>query len=321
MRTRLILAAIIAGLWSNGQPAGNDTLRTMRYYSRPEEAAIQWQDELRAKLIGLLNMSDLVLQEGTIPFDPVIITSQDKGSYIMQEIEINATHDRRMRIVLTLPGYVEGPGPAVVCIHGHGGKLNSVFDRNSIYKGFATELAERGFVTISCMVSQHNIFEKNRTLIGERLWDLMRCIGFLETLPAANKNRIGCAGLSLGGEMAMWLGALDTRIAATLSSGFLTDMDQMEQNHCMCWKFPGLRALVDFADIYALIAPRPLVCQNGLNEPPDQFYVPLARKVFAEIQSIYRDMDRPDNLTLDVHKGAHEIDLPGVLFFFDRHLK
>jgi hypothetical protein len=321
MGTRLIFAAIFAWLGSNGQPGSNDTLRTMQYSGRPEEAAIQWQDGVRAKLTNLLKVTDLIQERGTVAFNPVKISSEDKGSYVMQEIEINSTHGRRMRIVLTMPHPNEGPHAAVVCVHGHGGKLYSVYESNSIYKGFASELAERGFVTISCMVSQHNIFEQNRTLMGERLWDLMRCVDFLETLPEVDRNRIGCAGLSLGGEMTMWLGALDTRISATLSSGFLTVMDQMEQNHCMCWNFPGLRRLVDFADIYSLIAPRPLVCQNGFKEPSDQFYVPLARNAFSEIQVIYGDLGRPENLALDVHKGAHEIDLPGLLCFFEKHLQ
>lgn len=321
MGSRLIFAAIFAWLGSSGaQPACNDTLRSMQYTGRSEVAAIQWQDEVRSQLLGLLKLTDLVQEGGTIALNSVIISSDDKGSYVLQEMEINPTPGRRMRIVLTLPKHKEGPYPAVVCVHGHGGKLYSVYEKSSIYKGFAAELAERGFVTISCMVSQHIVYEENRILMGERLWDLIRCVDFLETLPVVDKNRIGCAGLSLGGEMTMWLGALDTRIAATLSSGFLTVMDQMEQSHCMCWKFPGLRRLVDFADIYSLVAPRPLVCQNGLNEPSDQFYVSLARKAFSEIQVIYGDLVRPENITLDVHKGAHEIDLPGLLCFFEKHL-
>jgi len=94
----------------------------------------------------------------------------------------------------------------------------------------------------------------------------------------------------------------------------------MEVNHCLCWKFDGLRDAVDFADIYSLIAPRPLQCQNGLREPPSQFQVPLARRVMQEIQTIYTDLGRPENVVLDVHDGVHEIDLPGLLYFFDKHL-
>jgi esterase/lipase len=155
--------------------------------------------------------------------------------------------------------------------------------------------------------------------MAERLWDLIRCVDYLESMPEVDRSRIGCAGLSLGGEMAMWLGAMDERIAATISAGFLTTMDHMEQNHCMCWKFEGLRELVDYADIDSLIAPRPLQCQNGMLEPPSQFYVPLARQAMKEIKLIYRDLGKPENAALDVHEGGHEIDLPELLSFFEKH--
>lgn len=46
--------------------------------------------------------------------------------------------------------------------------------------------------------------------------------------------------------MAMWLAAMDTRVKASVSAGFLTVMDQMERQHCLCWKFDGIRELVDF---------------------------------------------------------------------------
>ena len=70
--------------------------------------------------------------------------------------------------------------------------------------------------------------------MGERLWDLMRCVSYLETLPNVDKSRIGCGGLSLGGEMAMWLAAMDTRIAAADSSGWLTTMDHLEVQSLPC---------------------------------------------------------------------------------------
>jgi hypothetical protein len=97
-------------------------------------------------------------------------------------------------------------------------------------------------------------------------------------------------------------------------------MDQMESGHCKCWKFPGLRELVDFADIYSLIAPRPLLCQNGLKEPPSQFPVPLARQALGEIKTIYDDFGKPENATLAAHEGGHVIDLPSLLTFFESHL-
>ena len=306
---------------TNNIYASKDTLRTMKYTSRSAEAAELWQEQVRSELFKLLKLDDLLPDRQNISLNPDDILREDKGSYILKEVELNSTKDRRIRVAVTLPKGWEGPFPAVVSIHGHGGKLRSVYEKNSIYYGFAGELASRGYVTIACTVSQHKVYEDNMILMGERLWDLIRCVDYLESLEEVDNNRIGCAGLSLGGEMTMWLGAMDKRMQAVVSAGFLTNMDHMEQNHCMCWKFPGLRNLVDYADLYSLTAPRPLMCQNGLKEPESQFYVPLAREALKEVQIIYWDYKRPENLILDVHDGGHIIDLPALLCFFEKYLK
>ena len=180
--------------------------------------------------------------------------------------------------------------------------------------------ARRGFVTIAPDVGQHEVYEEGRTLMGERLWDSIRCVDYLESLREVDPNRIGCAGLSLGGEMAMWLGAMDTRIRAVVSAGFLTVMDQMERNHCLCWKFDGLRELVDFPDIYAMTAPRALQCQNGRREPTSQFNIVMARYAFEQIRPAYLDFNRSENLELDIHDGAHIVDVPALVKFLTWHL-
>ncbi len=307
--------------------------RAMRYTTRPADSVKAWQTDVRARLFTALKLDDLVRDKASIALDPKSLSSTDKDSYKVEEIEIRATPRRRIRVIVTMPLSQNGPRPAVVCIGGHGSDLCSSYDANTvakapakakadrIYRGFGTVLAAKGYVTISTTVSQHEVRETGRLLMGERLWDLVRCVDYLESLPQVDKTRIGCAGLSLGGEMAMWLGAMDERVVATISAGLLTTMDHMEKNHCMCWKFDGLRELVDYADIYALTAPRALQCQNGLLEPPSQFYVPLARQAMEEVRTIYRDMDRPEKVVLDVHREGHMIDLPGLLYFLDKHLR
>jgi esterase/lipase len=299
-------------------------IRTMKYSSRSAKEAIGWQHELRTKFFALLKMDDLIANRRSIPLDSTVLSSKECDGYTQEEIEFRSTPSRRGRMikaVLTTPDGPHPPYPAVICIHGHGGNRYSAYDSSSIYKGFATELARQGYITISIDIGQHEVYERRRTLMGERLWDLIRCVDYLHASPIVDKGRIGCAGLSLGGEMSMWLGAIDRRVSAVVSAGFLTVMDQMEQNHCMCWKFPGLRELVDFADIYSMTAPRALQCQNGLKEPETQFYVPLAKEALQEIKVIYKDFDALDNLELDIHQGAHEIDLPELVRFLGEHLK
>ncbi len=335
---RIVLTMVLAVLSSSVVLASSEhdrsgsSQRSMRYTSRSAADAGAWQADVRARLFKLLKMEGSISRRSSIPFSPKVLLSADREGYHVKEIEINSTSSRRIRIIVTVPDSVKDAVPAVVCVGGHGSNLYSPYDRqtpvgddskpelDSIYKGFATVLTRMRYVTISATVSQHEVYEKGRLLMGERLWDLIRCVDYLQSMPEVDGGRIGCAGLSLGGEMAMWLGAMDERIAATVSAGFLTTMDHMEQNHCMCWKFDGLRELVDFADIYCLTAPRPLQCQNGMLEPASQFYVPLARQAMEEIALIYRDLDRPENVVLDVHSEGHVIDLPGLVYFFEKHL-
>lgn len=297
-------------------------LRSMRYPGNlSKEAAGEWQEKVRSRLAGAMRMTDLL--GSTIPLATRLISDTDEGDYWLREIEFNSTPTRRIRAIVTVPAGLEtgaGPVPAVVCIHGHSGNRASPYEVSGPYKGFAAVLAKSGFVTISTDVGQHEVYEPGRTLMGERLWDLMRCVDLLVSLPEVDPQRVGCAGLSLGGEMAMWLGAMDTRLFGTVSSGFLTRMDQMEQNHYMFWKFDGLRELVDFADIYSLIAPRPLQCQNGLAEPADQFPVALACDALLEIKQIYTDYGVPGYVGLVAHPGGHEMDVDALMAFFKAHL-
>ena len=293
-------------------------LRTMKYVPSSKAAAARWQRDVRSKLAKLVRVDDL--RGPAIPLATKVLLTSETPGYVLQEVEISSTPGRRIKAMLSIPRGAKPPYPAVVCIHGHGGNRRTTYEDTRIYKAFASALAERGYATAAVDVGQHEIYEPGRTLIGERLWDLMRAVDLLASVDEVDRSRIGCAGLSLGGEMSMWLAAMDTRVAACVSSGFLTVMDQMERDHCMCWKIDGLRELVDFADIFALVAPRPLQCQNGLKEPATQFIVPLARQALREIRPIYADLGASGDVALDVHAGEHEIDLPALLEFFDARL-
>jgi hypothetical protein len=77
---------------------------------------------------------------------------------------------------------------------------------------------------------------------------------------------------------------------------------------------------VDFSDIYAMTAPRALQCQNGRQEPSSQFNVIMARYAFEQICPAYLDFNRLENLELDIHDGAHVVDVPALVKFLTWHL-
>jgi hypothetical protein len=57
-----------------------------------------------------------------------------------------------------------------------------------------------------------------------------------------------------------------------------------------------------------------------MKEPPTDFTPELAKKALKKIQVIYNDFDKLENVELIVHEGAHEIDLPSLLAFFEKYL-
>ncbi|MEX0642082.1 MAG: alpha/beta hydrolase family protein [Pirellulales bacterium] len=302
--------------------------RKMQFRAATPTDAEQWQAKSRELLFKLLNLTDLEATRKAdgkdIPFDVKALSSEDKGDYTRSEIEFDSTPTRRIKAILTVPKSSEQKQfPAIVCIHGHGGNRNIVYDPKSLYTGFAADLAENGYVTISTDVGQHEVYEDGRTLMGERLWDVLRCADYLETLPQVDANRMGCAGLSLGGEMTMWLGAMDPRMKAVVSSGFLTTMEGIDNDSCcLCWKFPGLMENFQFCDIYSMIAPRALMCQNGeLERAPGGFPIDVAKPEMAKIQAAYAVFDAKDKATLNIHPGGHKYVVAPARAFIDKAIK
>ncbi len=313
--------------------------RQMRYSPRSEADALQWQTQLRTELFRVLKIDDLAARQTPIPFAEECTSSTDMKTYRTKELQIQLTPTRRIPIILTLPpADAKGPFPAVVCINGHGGDRHSpyfqeTFKRESdiaaqdqAYSGFGTLLAERGFVTVSTDMdvrtesTDHKVFDSARTLMGERLWCAMRCVDYVASLPDVDASRIGCAGLSLGGEMAMWLAAMDTRVSACVSCGFLGYMEDYEKyNACPCWKAPGLQELIDFPDLGSLAAPRPLQCQIGYQES-GSLTTSAARRAMEEVRQTYVDLGKPENAILDIHGGGHVVDTPSLIWFLEKHL-
>ncbi len=304
-------------------------LRQLRCPTSDAEALASWQHDARVTLAVLLNLDDLMADDrnnggaGRMPLNAKEIENRREERYSWSLLEIDSSPGRRIQVVLTVPVDAQPAAtPAVVCIHGHGGNRDIVYDAQSAYRGFARVLAEQGYVTLSTNVGQHTVQDPERTLMGERLWDLIRVVDLAVSRPEVDAKRIGCAGLSLGGEMAMWLGAMDPRIAATVSSGFLTTMENLREGHCVCWDFPGLQRRYEFADIYSLISPRALQCQNGEKEAlPGGFPVDLAEQAMSEIKAAYRAAGQEAAAQLQTHPEGHVFDVPSGVRFLDEVLK
>lgn len=278
--------------------------RRMRFNARTPAEARRWQAQARQKLFELMMGGT---QPSRVPLNPHSLRRIEvpAGGYVLEEMTLQTLPDRRVHAWLALPQKVSGRSPAVLALHGHGGTGEQVVKGEGLY-WYGRVLAEMGYVVLAPDIGSHDLQHREWSLMGERVWDCLRCIDYLVSLPQVDAQRIGVAGLSLGGETTMYVAALDERVKIACSSGWLTTVENMKNGHCPCWNFPGLEEHFDFADIFACVAPRVLICELGEQErAPGGFPISIARQPAEEIARAYRLFRAGENFHLDTHPGGH----------------
>ncbi len=140
---------------------------------------------------------------------------------------------------------------------------------------------------------------------GLRYFDAIRQVDYLLTRDDVDPNRIGTAGLSLGGATAGWVAALDPRVKLAVIAGYLNTFKSsfIALKHCPCDYIPGMGLLGDFADVYCLIAPRPVCFIMGIKD--NIFPYPAAQKAFTRVQNAYDLLGVKENCILDTTPYGH----------------
>ena len=301
----LIGGLMVSGV--HGQPGEAVRVRSMAFRSQTRAEALAWQEKSRSVLYKLMMGGG---QPERSPLDPQLLQRIEivSGGYALEELTLRTLSDRRAHVWVARPMNPQSRVPAVLALHGHGGTGEEIVRGKGLY-WYGRTLAAMGYVVIAPDIGQHTIQHTNWSLMGERVWDALRCVDYLVTLPEVDTNRMGVCGLSLGGETTMYVAALDERLRTACSSGWLTTVDNMKQGHCPCWNFEGLEAHFDFADIFACVAPRALVCELGGQErAPGGFPVDIGQRAFAEIRNAYRVFGAENKAVFTVHPGGHVFD-------------
>jgi len=111
-----------------------------------------------------------------------------------------------------------------------------------------------------------NLFSAGTTWPGLHTWDDMRSVDYLLTRSDVDPERIGCAGLSIGGLRTAHLVAADPRIKAASITGWMTQFRAQHRNHLRShtWMIyvPGVYGAMDFPDVASLHAPGALLVQQ-----------------------------------------------------------
>jgi len=161
---------------------------------------------------------------------------------------------------------------------------------------------------------------------GITTWDDIRTIDYLVTRPEVDPERIGCAGVSFGGYRSLFLAGLDDRIAAACVVGFMSAVKPMIRKHMDTHSFvhfvPSLHRYLDFPDVAALRAPKPLLVQQCSRD--GLFPLSGMQESVRKIAAIYAKAGAPDQFTGRFYDVPHRFDVPmqeDAFNWLDRHLK
>jgi dienelactone hydrolase len=297
-------------------------LRRTRFDASSRRAYRGWQRHARSVLADILG----TLPAERVPFDLERAVVAETDDFCQERIVYTTRPGLQVPAYLFTPRRRTGRTPAVLCIHGHsaGGKDDTI-DPNGSYAQFALRFAELGLVVLApdqigfgerklpegkttYGLLTHGLNMLGHTLIGWRYWDLVCALDLLETLPMVDTSRIGVMGLSLGGEMTMFLAGMQPRVHAACVCGYLTSHlgTFLDEPHCTCGALRDLAMHFEHVDLAALIAPRPLFLDSGRNDP--MFHTPEAEALVRELRPVYDLFDKPrEHLGIEVHDGEHII--------------
>ena len=95
-----------------------------------------------------------------------------------------------------------------------------------------------------------------RTVIGKMVWDLMMGLGYLATRRDVDTQRLGCAGVSLGGTVAGYLLALDERLRVAIPAGwFFRPEDRVIGKDCSRIPAQEMQQVMSNGELLGLAAP------------------------------------------------------------------
>ena len=161
---------------------------------------------------------------------------------------------------------------------------------------------------------------------GAEAWNCIRALDYLQSRKDVDGERLGVTGRSGGGAYSWWIAALDDRIKAACPTAGITDLqnyvtDGCVEGHCDCM-FMVNTYRWDYAQVAALVAPRPLLICN--TDKDTIFPLDGVGRVHERVRHIFDLHNAPEKLGLIITEGPHkdtqELQVP-VMRWFNKWLK
>jgi dipeptidyl aminopeptidase/acylaminoacyl peptidase len=287
-----------------------------------------WQQRRPHIVLGMEQvMGPLPKPARPVPLNVVTLEEHKEEKFTRRKVAYCTDRtDRRVNAWLLVPnGESTARRPAMLCLHQTtpSGKDSPVglADRQTLH--YARELTERGFVTLSpdypSLGEHEHDFEADEYASGsmKAIYDNIRAIDLLQTLPEVELERIGCIGHSLGGHNGLFTAVFDERIKAVVTCCGFTRFHKYMKGDLTGWSGPrympriksqnGLspdRMPFDFTEVIAAIAPRAVFIVAPVHD--DNFEVSGVRDVVAAAQPVFELLGQPARLRAIYPDAGHD---------------
>jgi len=312
----------------------------------PVKSKADWKKRRSEIVQGMQQiMGPLPGKEKRCPLAMKIEQETDCGNYTRQLISYAAEPGTRVPAFLLVPKQAarNAKRPAILALHptdmefGHRVVVEKLRDH---YRTYASDLAERGYVVLAPAYPLMANYQPDLKALGYRsgtmkaIWDNVRGLDLLESLPFVRKGGFGAIGHSLGGHNAIYTAVFDDRIQVLVSScGFDSFVDYMD-GKIKGWTseryMPGLLAYqdrlaeipFDFHELIGALAPRPVF----INAPhgDTNFKWRSVDEIVASAQAVYRLYGAEASLKVEHPDCGHDFppEIRAQAYeFLERHLK
>jgi dienelactone hydrolase len=295
-------------------------------------------------------MGPLPGPERKVPADAAVASEEKLDGYVRRKITFAVEKGDRTPAWLLIPNAgANAPAkrPAMLCLHQTIaiGKDEPVGLGKQASKQQALHLVKRGYICLAPDYPSFGEYPYDFAAAFRRgdyqsgsmkaIWNNMRAVDVLQSLPGVDPERIGVIGHSLGGHNAMFTAAFDERLKVIVSSCGFCSFSKYKGGDLKGWTsdryMPRIASVYnndprkmpfDFADVIASFAPRAFLAVAPLRD--DNFAVGGVKDALVAAEPAYRSLGASDRLQAIYPDAAHDFpeDARTAAYqFLDAHLK
>lgn len=287
-----------------------------------KEAWAARREQIRSRI--LVSCGLYPLPERT-PLSPKVYGKLERDGYTIEKVVLETMPGFFVSGNLYRPTRVQGTVPGILNPHGHWKEGRVAPDVQARCAGQARMGAVAflydmvGYVDskgFGHAFMDDELAAKGLNLPGLQLWNSMRVLDWMLTLPEVDPARIACTGESGGGTQTFLLSAVDDRVQVAAP---VCMVSHHFQGGCSCENAPNLRVGTDNVEFAAVFAPKPQLLVGATGDWTSQ----IQERGVPEIRAVYKLFDAEQNILSVVHDAGHnynQASRESVYTFFRRHL-